>query len=369
MSVRLKHGREKPLLRRHPWVMSGSIDSTKTAVSGDVVAVLNSQGKLLGYGDYDAESQIRVRMHHFTDSVPEEEVWLRARLEDAYAQRETHPLLQRTNAFRWVNAEADGLPGLTVDRYADWVVVKASTPAMQRRTSMIAEVITQRVKPDGIYIRGDAASVAPAEAISIDEHGREYWIDLKSGQKTGFYLDQRDARELFRELAAGTSALDLFAYSGGFAAAALQGGAKSAVAVDSSYDAIELLKRNAAEAEAVGTDVNEFLRQETKNFDLISVDPPPFAKRKRDVDAACRAYKDLNLRTFKRANPGAHILTFTCSHHISAELFRKVIAGAALDAGREVEFLRPLSAPVDHPVSSAHPEGEYLKGLLVRVRS
>ena len=244
---------------------------------------------------------------------------------------------------------------------------------MLRRAPKIAELLTAKTGARGIWLRTEGAPGAllagevPAEPVAIDERGRRYRVDLRHGQKTGFYLDQRDARDLFARLAKGARALDLFAHTGGFARAAQDGGAAEVVAVESSEQAARLLEQNAPGCQVVLGDVNEFLRRESRSFDLISVDPPPFAKRKRDVDAACRAYKDLNLRALRRAADGAHLLTFSCSHHVESELFRKVVFSAAHDAGREVQLLAPLAAPADHPVSLRHPQGEYLKGLLLRV--
>jgi 23S rRNA (cytosine1962-C5)-methyltransferase len=207
----------------------------------------------------------------------------------------------------------------------------------------------------------------PESPVWIEERRRRYRVDLRHGQKTGFYLDQREARDLFATLAEGAQALDLFSYSGGFASAAVQGGARSVVAVESSRPGVQLLAENAPQAEAVCGDAGAFLRQDTRGYDLIVLDPPPLAKRRRDVSAASRAYKDLNLWALRRAASGAHLFTFSCSHHVDAVLFRKIVFGAVADAGAEVQLLAPLSAPADHPVSMRHPQGEYLRGLLLRV--
>jgi 23S rRNA (cytosine1962-C5)-methyltransferase len=340
---------------------------------GDVVAVRDAAGARLGTGDWDPDAQIRVRLFAFGKDEVDEAAWLEGALERALAWRSVHPLLQGTNALRLVHSEADGLPGLTVDRYADWLAVRTGTPAMLRRAPRVGEILTALTGARGVWLRSEGAAGAvlagdvPAEPIEIDERGRRYAVDLRHGQKTGFYLDQRDARDLFARLAPGARALDLFAHTGGFARAAQSGGAAEVVAVESSEQAARLLAKNAPGCEIVTGDVNEFLRADTRAFELVSVDPPPFAKRKRDVGAACRAYKDLNLRVLRRVAPGAHVLTFSCSHHVQPELFRKVVFGAALDAGREVQVLGALGAPPDHPVSLRHPQGEYLKGLLLRV--
>ncbi len=377
-TVHLREGRARPIRRGHPWVLSGSVERLEgDPKPGDVVGVADAKGEQLGVGDYDPDSQIRVRIHSFGPMAADpDEAWLPARIEAALAWRATHPRLRDTDAMRLIHAEGDGLPGLSVDRYADWLVLKLTTPGMWRRAERIGEILKPLTGAQGAWLRGDTSvqteralfgSVAD-EPVQIHERDRAYWVDLRHGQKTGFYLDQRDARDLFRELAApGVRALDLFSYTGGFALAAQQGGAREVVAVESSLSAHELLCRNAPGVEAVLGDVPEFLRKEEQRFDLIALDPPPFARRKRDVSAACRAYKDLHLWTLRRAAPGAHLLSFTCSHHVGAELFSKVVLSAALDVGAELQVLRTLGAPPDHPLALTHPQGAYLSGLLLRV--
>lgn len=381
-AVRLRPGRERSLRLGHPWILSGSVATVEgDARPGDVVRVLASDGETLAVGDLDPDSQIRVRIWHFGSDAPDEgDAWIDSRIARAMAWRASHPLLRGTDAVRLVNSEADGLPGLTVDRYASWLAVKLATPAMRRRASQLAQILEMASRAEGAWLRGESSGhestparalfgQVPTEPVAIQERGRLYRVDLQRGQKTGFYLDQRDARDLFAELAPGARALDLFAYTGGFSVAAAQGGASSTTAVESSKPACDLLRQNAPLAEIVETDVGKFLRGDAREFDLIALDPPPFARRKRDAPRACRAYKDVNLRALSRAAPGAHLLTFSCSHHVSTELFRKVVLSAAADAGRRVHTLRSLGAPADHPVAAAHPQGEYLKGLLLRVES
>jgi 23S rRNA (cytosine1962-C5)-methyltransferase len=373
-SVVLRPGRERSLGLGHPWLLSGSVDRVEgSPAPGDVVQVRDAAGTRLGTGDWDPDAQIRVRVFAFGKDEVDEGAWLETALERALAWRRGHPLLLGTDALRLVHTEADGLPGLTADRYADWLAVRAGTPAMLRRAPRIGEILTRLTGAKGVWLRSEGAAGAvlsgdvPTQPVEIDERGRRFRVDLRHGQKTGFYLDQRDARDLFARLAPGARVLDLFAHTGGFARAAQSGGASEVVAVESSEQALRLLAQNAPGCEIAAGDVNEFLRADTRAFDLVSVDPPPFAKRKRDATAACRAYKDLNLRVLRRVAEGAHVLTFSCSHHVEPELFRKVVFGAALDAGREVQALAALGAPPDHPVSLRHPQGEYLKGLLLRV--
>ena len=370
----LRRGRERSVALGHPWLLSGSVLRVEgDPQAGDVVAVHDESGAVLGFGDFDPDAQLRVRLFAFGKDEPAEAAWLEARLRAALELRTGHPLLAGTNALRLVHAEADGLPGLVIDRYGDWLALRVGTPGMARRVELVGEIVRRITGAQGAWLRSDGApgrelfGSVPDAPIGIEESERAYRVDLRHGQKTGFFLDQRDARNLFARLGRGARALDLFAHTGGFARAAQQGGAREVIAVESSRDAVELGRVNAPGCDWVAGDVNEFLRREQSTFDLISVDPPPFAKRKRDVTAASRAYKDLNLRAFARAAQGAHVLTFSCSHHVEPELFRKLVFAAALDARREVLVLGELRAPVDHPVSIRHPQGEYLKGLLLRV--
>jgi 23S rRNA (cytosine1962-C5)-methyltransferase len=370
----LRRGRERSVALGHPWLLSGSVLRVEgDPQAGDVVAVHDESGAVLGFGDFDPDAQLRVRLFAFGKDEPAEADWLEARLRAALDLRSGHPLLAGTNALRLVHAEADGLPGLVIDRYADWLALRVGTPGMARRVERVGEIVRRITGAHGAWLRSEGApgrelfGSLPDAPIEIQESERTYRVDLLHGQKTGFFLDQRDARDLFARLARGARALDLFAHTGGFARAAQQGGAREVIAVESSRDAIELGRVNAPGCDWVAGDVNEYLRREQSTFDLISVDPPPFAKRKHDVPKASRAYKDLNLRAFARAAQGAHVLTFSCSHHVEPELFRKLVFAAALDARREVQVLGELRAPVDHPVSIRHPQGEYLKGLLLRV--
>jgi 23S rRNA (cytosine1962-C5)-methyltransferase len=378
-AVFLRPERERSLRLGHPWVLSGSVERVEgDPAPGACVRVRSSRGETLATGDYDPDSQIRVRVTRFGAEEDPDERFLDERIASGLRWRAAHPLLRETDALRLVHAEADGLPGLTVDRYGDLLVVRAATPAMLARRERLAKLLAEATGARGAWLRGEGPDDAlgsgrllfgevPDAPIWIHERGRRYAVDLRRGQKTGFYLDQRDSRDLFAQLATGARALDLFCYSGGFAAAAQQGGARAVVAVDTSRPALALLASNAPGAEAIAEDAGAYLRRETRRFDLVALDPPPFARRKRDVAQAARAYKDLHLHALRVAAPGAHLLTFSCSHHVDLDLFRKIVFGAALDAGAEVQILRVLGAPPDHPVDLRHPQGEYLKGLLLRV--
>jgi 23S rRNA (cytosine1962-C5)-methyltransferase len=388
--VLLKDGRDRSSRRRHPWLLSGAVSvEPGLQAAGELVRVVAPGGEVLGHGHYSPHSQIRVRLVAFGKEEPVAD-WLAVRIGEAVARRAEDPLLAGTDAVRLVNAEGDGLPGLVIDRYADVAVVRLATAGMAGARDEIAGALFERAGVRTVFERADAVAArrdgfaprsgvlagAPlAGPIAIDERGRRYEVDAAAGQKTGFYLDQRDARDLVERLAAGRRVLDLFAYTGGFAAAAARGGATSVTAVDSSAEALERAKAHveanapepgACAAEFVTGDAFRFVRETGEQWDVLVVDPPPLARRRGDVAKAGRAYKDVVLHALRRARPGAHVLAFRCSHHVSSDLFRKIVFGASLDAGRPLQVLATLGAPVDHPVSLDHPEGEYLSGLLLR---
>jgi 23S rRNA (cytosine1962-C5)-methyltransferase len=323
----------------------------------------------------------------FGEVEPEPDLLAR-RIGLAVARRAGCPLIGETDALRLVNAEGDGLPGLVVDRFADWLVVRPTSAGMWRRREEIAAALREAVPGCHAVLRVDPRSARqegiPAEegplfgpaqtaAVAIRERDRDFEVDVQRGQKTGFYLDQRDARDLVARLAAGRRVLDLFCYTGGFGVAAGRGGAREVMLVDSSREAVEQalshMSRNApdcATTRHVG-DAFAFVRKVPAHaFDLV-VDPPPLARHRAEVPRATRAYKDVMLHAFAAAAEDALALVFSCSHHVGPELFRKVVFGAALDARRPLQVLRELGAPADHPVSIDHPEGHYLSGLLVRL--
>jgi 23S rRNA (cytosine1962-C5)-methyltransferase len=381
----LHPGRDRSVRRRHPWLLSGAIARVDGDPGpGDLVAVRSAEGEVLAHGHYEPGSQIRVRLLAFRKEA-EEEGALAGRVAAAVARRAADPLLAGTDAVRLVNTEGDGLPGLVVDRYADVLVVRPSTSGMLRRTPALADALrgatgaaAALLRPDAVSLRragveaGDGVlfGAVPEATVAIAERGRRFRVDVRHGQKTGFYLDQRDARDLVAALAAGRRVLDAFAYTGAFAAAALAGGAARAVLIESSEPALALARDHVAfageRAECRAEDAFEALHAGAGDFDLVILDPPPLARRKADVPRASRAYKNLLLHAFA-GGPGRLVLAFACSHHVGPDLFAKIAFGAALDAGRRVSVLRELGAPSDHPVSLDHPEGRYLTGLLLRV--
>jgi 23S rRNA (cytosine1962-C5)-methyltransferase len=385
-SVVLHPDRDRSVRRRHPWLLSGAVARVEGApAAGELVAVRSAEGEIVAHGHYEPGSQLRVRLLAFGKEALAEDALAR-RLAAAVARRGADPLLAGTDAVRLANAEGDGLPGLVVDRYADVLVVRPSTSGMLRALGALAAPLREAtgaaaalLRPDAVSLRRagvDAADAplwgAPPEApVAIAERGRSFRVDVRQGQKTGFYLDQRDARDLVATLASGRRVLDAFAYTGGFAVAALQGGAAHVTLLESSQGALALAREHVAfagaRAECRASDAFQLLHGGAVEFDLVILDPPPLARRKADVSRAARAYKDLLLHAFSGARPGRLVLAFACSHHVGPDLFGKIAFGAALDAGRSVSVLRELGAPSDHPVSLDHPEGRYLTGLLLRV--
>jgi 23S rRNA (cytosine1962-C5)-methyltransferase len=385
--IALAPGRDRSVRRRHPWVLSGAVARVEgEPAAGDWVRVVSAEGEVLGFGHYAPASQIRVRLLSFGKDAPDDTL-IDARIAAAVARRADDPLLAGTDAVRLVNAEGDGLPGLVVDRYAETVVIRASSAGMRTRAARVAEAVRGATAAPCGYERDDAVAArrdgfeaaqgplwgaSPEAPVSIDERGRRYGVDLVRGQKSGFYLDQRDARDLVERLGRGRRVLDLFSYTGGFAVAAARGGAESLTLVDSSAAALSAAERNLAlngtkiPARLVEEDGFRFVRQDDAGYDLLVIDPPPLAKRKADVQRAARAHKDVILFSLRRAAPGAFVLAFSCSHAVDATLFRQIVFGACLDAGRSAQVLATLGAPSDHPVSIDHPEGAYLTGLLLR---
>jgi len=401
-TVILHAGREKAVLNRHPWIFSGAVAEVYgDPAPGDLVRVVDSGGAFLATGYWNPHSQIKVRLLTWDAGERVDAAFWRERLRRAVDARVEDNLVYAggtPQAYRLANAENDYLPGLIVDRYGDWLVVQALTLGIDARKAEIAALLMDMLRPRGIYERSDVdvrekeglglaagllAGEEPPDLIEIDEHGRRFLVDVRRGHKTGFYLDQRANRLLLGNLlrldpdAQQRDVLNAFGYTGGFSVYALDGLARRVVTVDISAEAIALARRNAAlngfpaaDGDFVVADVFQYLRacrDSRQMFDLIVLDPPKFAPTARQVESAARGYKDINLLAFKLLRPGGLLLTFSCSGGVSADLFRKIVFGALLDAGRDAQVLATLGAGPDHPVALTFPEGEYLKGLLLRV--
>ncbi len=385
----LKSGREKSVLRRHPWIFSGAVQRLEgQAAEGESVDVLSSRRDFLGRAFYSPHSQIRARLWTFEQEAVDED-FFRRKIQAALQLRTTLGLERLTDAFRLIHAESDGLPGLIVDRYGDVLVLQSLAAGSERWKQTIAAILVELLGPGCIYERSDADVRAleglPARAgvlhgrlpdrpVTIHEQGLSFLVDVESGHKTGFYLDQRDNRRRVGELAAGRQVLDCFCYTGGFTVHALSGGAGSVLSVDTSSTALAIGRRQVAlnglsEAKSEWLEVDVFqmlrrLRDERRSFDLIVLDPPKFAPTAAQAEKAARGYKDINLLAFKLLRPGGLLATFSCSGGVDADLFQKIVAGAALDAGVQAQILEHLSQAADHPISLHFPEGSYLKGLI-----
>ena len=387
----LKAGRDKSVKRRHPWVFSGAVEKVLgDPQSGDTVLVRSAEGQQLGLAAYSPQSQIRGRVWTFDVAAKVDEAFLRERIKSALKLRESLPARQHTNAMRLVHSESDGLPGLIVDRYSDVLVAQFLSAGMERWREAVLDALVELTRCEAVFERSDAEvrtleglperagfvrGNSDAARCAISEHGLTFRVDVAAGQKTGFFLDQRANRLRVREISAGRDVLDCFCYTGGFAIASLAGGAREVTAIDSSGPAIAVARENLA-ANALDASCLEFkeadvfvhlreLRNRGEKFDLIVLDPPKFAPTPAQVENASRAYKDINLLALKLLAPGGLLATFSCSGGISADLFQKIVAGAALDAGADAKIIERFGPAADHPVALEFPEGDYLKGLLV----
>jgi 23S rRNA (cytosine1962-C5)-methyltransferase len=386
----LKPGREKSLKRRHPWIFSGGIARIEgDPQAGDAVQICAADGAVLAVAAYSPQSQIRARVWDWAVQNIDA-AFITQRINRAAASRSALQLTEVTDGVRLVHGESDGLPGIVADRYADTVVVQLLSTGAERWRDVIADVLAALPDVKRVIERSDAdvrtlegleprsgllRGAAAGTPLIVSEHGLKFSVDAEQGHKTGFYLDQRDNRLALRKLARGKSVLDCFCYSGGFALNALAGGAAAVTAIDSSGPALKVAQANAAlnqlnGAEWLEADVFKTLRafrDAGRRFDLIILDPPKLAPTAAHAEKAARAYKDINLLAFKMLNPGGTLMTYSCSGGISPDLFQKIVAGAALDAGVDARIEGWLHGAADHPVALNFPEGEYLKGLCCRV--
>ncbi|MBI2307237.1 MAG: class I SAM-dependent methyltransferase [Rhodocyclales bacterium] len=392
----LKPGKERSLFRRHPWIFEGSVERLDgRARPGDTVEVVDANGRHLAKAAWSPHSQIRARVWSFDADETIDDAFFKRRVAAAVARRQAMPQLAGQDGMRLLHGESDGLPGVIADRYGYTLCLQLTAAGPDKWRRAIVGALVKATGVARIYERSDSdvrkleglepitgwvhgeAPQGDAGALSIDENGVRLGVDVVGGHKTGFYLDQRDNRLLTRALAGGKSVLNCFCYTGGFSLQALAGGAASVLSIDSSGPALAGARANlalnpqldATRAEWLEADVFDALRvfrKENRKFDLIVLDPPKFAPSAAHAERAARAYKDINLLGFRLLNPGGYLLTYSCSGGIGLELFQKIVAGAAVDAGRDARILQRLSAGPDHPVALHFPEGEYLKGLLVQ---
>jgi 23S rRNA (cytosine1962-C5)-methyltransferase len=379
-------------MRRHPWIFSGSVARVEgEPTDGEIVDVRDVGGNWLARGYLNRHSQITVRLLTWDpDQSIDQEFW-RGRLQRAVASRADLTDDPTTTTYRLVHAESDGLPGLVVDRYGDFLAVQFLTLGMERRREEIVRLLGDLLTPAGIYERSDVEvrekegleqrtgpllGEEPPQRLEVMENGHRFWVDLHTGQKTGFYLDQRENRARLRTFCKGAEVLDGFAYTGAFGVYAAAAGAARVTFLESSTSALEMARQNML-LNGLDPDVHEFMegdafsvlrgyRAEDRRFDVVVLDPPKFAPTSRDVKRAVRAYKDINLIAFQLLRPGGILFSTSCSGAVSADLFQKILFGAALDAGRDAQILGYLHQGADHPVALTFPEGAYLKGLICR---
>ncbi|MEO8849281.1 MAG: class I SAM-dependent rRNA methyltransferase [Casimicrobiaceae bacterium] len=388
--VVLREGRERSVLAGHPWIFSGAIDGAPSWPAGATVDIRGADGTWLARAAWSPHSQIRARIWTFDEQEVIDAAFFRRRIEAAVARRAALFDADHT-AARLLHAEADGLPGIIADRYAEVVVIQLLAAGADAHRGLIVDALQAVTGAKAVVERSDAEvrtleGLAPVAGVIsgalpsrllIREHAISYRVDVIDGQKTGFYLDQRDNRRIVGAHAAGRRVLNAFCYTGGFTLAALAGGASSTLSIDSSAPALGLARSNLAANPALANlpaqwhaaDVFEELRElrnAGRQFDLIVLDPPKFAPTVAHAQRAAGAYKDINLLAFKLLAPGGLLATFSCSGGISADFFRKIVAGAAVDAQAAATIVTVLGASADHPLKLAFPEGEYLKGLLLR---
>ena len=392
-SVKLKKGKEKAVRQLHPWVFSGAIDQIKgNPENGDIIMVTDSNNNFLAYGFFNSKSRVAVRLVEWNLETEINESWWRNKIRIAVKHRDELST-EDTNTYRLIFSEADFLPGLIVDRYADFLSVQILTSGIENIKHIILDELQELLRPKGIFDRSDASARAhegmeassggillgtePPEFVSVKENGIFYQVNIAEGQKSGFYCDQRDNRKWVADHVKNKKVLDCFSYSGGFSLNAMAKGAKEVISVDSSAPALDTLKRNmeinnfnSIPHRLIQSDVNKQLRafrEVNEKFDVIILDPPKYAPSRSALTKASRAYKDLNRMAMLLLVEGGLLATYSCSGAVDISMFKQIIAWASLDAGKEVQFIQQFSQPADHPVRSSFPEGEYLKGLLCRV--
>ncbi|MFW7381871.1 MAG: class I SAM-dependent rRNA methyltransferase [Oligoflexus sp.] len=391
----LKPGREKSVINRHPWIFSGAVARVEgQAKAGETIAIYSAKNQPLGRASYHPQSQIVARIYSLDPEQEMDHEWLRAKIRASIDRRKDIQIDESTNMVRLIAHEADGIPGLIVDRYGSWLSLQILNSAMEARRDLIVDILQELLAPDGIIERSDEVirkkeGLQPIKQIlrgkwaeghlheGMENHHR-YQVDLWNGHKTGFYIDQRDNRQIVSQLSAGRRVLNNFSYTGGFSVAALAGGATELISVDTSHDALDLAASNVrlnglddGRHQICKADVFQNLRQRETNgecFDMIILDPPKFASSQRNIQTACRGYKDLNRLALKLLRPGGLLVSFSCSGLISQDLLQKVVFSASIEADCELELQRFLKQASDHPIVFHLPESYYLKGFVCEKR-
>ncbi|WP_325893071.1 class I SAM-dependent methyltransferase [Grimontia sp. NTOU-MAR1] len=392
-SVYLVKGREKSLRRRHPWVFSRGIQRVEGKPSlGQTVDVYDHQGQWLACGAFSPNSQIRVRVWTFEQEEVNVE-FFKKRLQEAQGLRDVLAARDGLTGYRLIAAESDGLPGITIDRYENFLVCQLLSAGAEAQKDNLVEALIAQYPECSIYERSDVSvrkkeglkerkgvlhGEMPPASVVIEENGLKISVDITGGHKTGFYLDQRDSREAAVKYVNGKRVLNCFCYTGGFGLYSLKGNAAEVINVDVSQPALDIAKSNAemngydlSKAQFVNADVFKLLREYRDAgewFDVVIMDPPKFAESKAQLTGACRGYKDINMLAMQILEPGGTLLTYSCSGLMDNALFQKIIADAALDANRSVQFIERFEQAADHPIDSAYPEGFYLKGFACHVK-
>ncbi len=386
----IKKGRERSMINRHPWIYSGAIQTMPEAELGEILSIYSFDNRLIGYGFYAPGTQIVSRVFEYTNKETDvlSQAYWTDKFKKAFNIRRRFIISEQTNAYRLINAEGDFFPGLIADVYKDTVVLQLLIKGVEKILDFIL-VALKELGFEKVYLKAkdvagrlenvehkkDWLSTKKGDTqIEIVENGVKFWVDIESGQKTGFFIDQRDARQLIKWYSKNAKVCNTFSYSGGFSLYALNAGAEIVHSVDSSKTAVQLIEKNLVlnniapeRHQSYTEDVFKFLKNTENKYDLIVLDPPAFAKTAKAVPNATRGYKELNLIAFRKINSGGIVFTFSCSQKITRDLFRKIVFGAAADAGRNIRILHQTTQPLDHPINIYHPENEYLKGLILYV--
>ncbi len=392
-TIILKKGRDKSARQYHPWIFSGAVGKVEgSPVAGEIVRVLDNDKRFIAYGYYNSRSQIQVRLLEWNEANIVTEEWWHTKVSQAVRRRGSLAIDDATNAYRLIFGEADFLPGLIVDKYENFIILQSLTAGIEAAKQVIVQTLNSLLNPSGIYERSDVdvrdleglpqqkgvlIGREPEDEIVIRENNLKFTVDVKNGQKTGYYLDQRDNRCITAKYADGLQVLDCFSYAGTFAIYALKNGAKSAMLVDSSASSLARVKENAmlnriesSRIEYVKGDAFQILRQFSRSkqkFDMVILDPPKFATTKANVERALAGYKDINMLAMSLLTEGGILATYSCSGAVDLASFKVALFWASLDAKKQVQYIHTLSQGIDHPRLISFPESEYLKGVICRV--